>query len=194
MVTSSAASAAARFPGAVGVIAVIADDQYARLRQFSSGRSTRMKNAADTVRTRLSLAVSNSKVSKLLGVPLANARPGTTGRTIHGTVRYSMTDAPARNVVAILKGSDAKLRGEYVAMGAHNDHLGNPARRIARSRFTQDLERDCRANSCRAHWSGNRVSGVRAYCRGASLHQGKRRQSSTASSRSSRFDLQRRRR
>ncbi|HET7024772.1 MAG TPA: M28 family peptidase, partial [Gemmatimonadales bacterium] len=31
---------------------------------------------------------------------------------------------PARNVVAILPGSDAKLKGEYVAMGAHNDHIG----------------------------------------------------------------------
>jgi hypothetical protein len=31
---------------------------------------------------------------------------------------------PARNVVAILPGSDPKLKGEYVAIGAHNDHVG----------------------------------------------------------------------
>jgi hypothetical protein len=31
---------------------------------------------------------------------------------------------PARNVVAILPGSDPKLKGEYVAIGAHNDHIG----------------------------------------------------------------------
>ncbi|HEX2778520.1 MAG TPA: M28 family peptidase [Gemmatimonadaceae bacterium] len=31
---------------------------------------------------------------------------------------------PTRNVVAILPGSDAKLKGEYVAIGAHNDHVG----------------------------------------------------------------------
>jgi hypothetical protein len=30
----------------------------------------------------------------------------------------------ARNVVAILRGSDPALRNEYVAIGAHNDHLG----------------------------------------------------------------------
>jgi hypothetical protein len=30
----------------------------------------------------------------------------------------------ARNVVAILPGSDPRLRGEFVAVGAHNDHLG----------------------------------------------------------------------
>jgi len=30
----------------------------------------------------------------------------------------------ARNVVAILRGSDPSLREEYVAIGAHNDHIG----------------------------------------------------------------------
>jgi Zn-dependent M28 family amino/carboxypeptidase len=30
---------------------------------------------------------------------------------------------PGRNVVAILPGSDPRLSGEYVAIGAHNDHL-----------------------------------------------------------------------
>jgi hypothetical protein len=29
-----------------------------------------------------------------------------------------------RNVIAVLPGSDAKLRGEYVAIGAHSDHVG----------------------------------------------------------------------
>jgi hypothetical protein len=124
MVTSSASSGGSRYPGAIGVISVVANEQFTRLRQFSSGRSTRMKADADTVPTRLALVVSVSNVRKLLGVPFENARPGTVGRTIHGTVQYAMTAAPARNVVAILKGSDPKLRGEYVAMGAHNDHLG----------------------------------------------------------------------
>jgi hypothetical protein len=32
--------------------------------------------------------------------------------------------APARNVVAVLRGSDPALRGQYVAIGAHNDHIG----------------------------------------------------------------------
>jgi Zn-dependent M28 family amino/carboxypeptidase len=32
--------------------------------------------------------------------------------------------APARNVIAVLPGSDPALRGEYVALGAHSDHLG----------------------------------------------------------------------
>jgi hypothetical protein len=32
------------------------------------------------------------------------------------------TSVPARNVVAVLPGSDPRLAGQYVAIGAHNDH------------------------------------------------------------------------
>jgi len=124
LVTSSGSAAGQRYPGAVGVITVIQPEQFARLRGFSSGRSTRMRSDADTVHTRLTLAVPPSTVPKLLGVPLENARPGTPGRTLHGTIELTTIQAPARNVVAILRGSDPKLRGEYVALGAHNDHLG----------------------------------------------------------------------
>jgi hypothetical protein len=34
------------------------------------------------------------------------------------------TPFPARNVVAVLPGSDKTLKGQYVAIGAHNDHIG----------------------------------------------------------------------
>jgi hypothetical protein len=124
VVTSSGGAAVQRYPGAVGVITVIQPEQFARLRGFSSGRSTRMRSDADTVHTRLTLAIPPATVQKLVGVPLENARPGTPGRTLHGTVQLTTIGAPARNVVAILRGSDPKLRGEYVALGAHNDHLG----------------------------------------------------------------------
>ncbi len=36
----------------------------------------------------------------------------------------SFKPGTARNVVAILRGSDPVLRNEYVAIGAHNDHIG----------------------------------------------------------------------
>jgi hypothetical protein len=32
--------------------------------------------------------------------------------------------APGRNVIAVLPGRDPALRGQYVAIGAHNDHVG----------------------------------------------------------------------
>jgi hypothetical protein len=62
----------------------------------------------------------------LLGGPLAGMRPGTQGRTVSGTVRFvdAPAEYPARNVVAILRGGDPALRGQMVAIGAHNDHDG----------------------------------------------------------------------
>ncbi|HVD61128.1 MAG TPA: M28 family peptidase [Gemmatimonadaceae bacterium] len=124
LVTSSAAAGGQRYPGAVAVLAVANDQQFARLRNFVTGRSIRLRSDADTVKTRYTLVTSATSVKKFLGVPLENARPGTVGRTFHGTPNFLVTPAPARNVVAILKGSDPKLRSEYVAIGAHNDHLG----------------------------------------------------------------------
>jgi len=124
LVRSSASGAAMRYPGAAALMTVIPDAQLARLRGFALNPSTRMKSDADTVQSRLILAVPVSSVAKFLGVPLENALPGTLGRTIHGTIAYSIKPVPARNVVAIIKGSDPRLSGEYVALGAHNDHLG----------------------------------------------------------------------
>lgn len=51
---------------------------------------------------------------------------GTKGATVSGYYGYteSKTPAPARNVIAILPGSDPKLRGQFVAIGAHADHVG----------------------------------------------------------------------
>ena len=51
---------------------------------------------------------------------------GTYFQEIHATSTRFTGGPPgtARNVVAILRGSDPVLRDEYVAIGAHNDHIG----------------------------------------------------------------------
>lgn len=123
-VAGGTAIAARRYPAAAGFMTVIPEPQINQFRAFATSPSTRLRSDTDTARTRFTFGVFPSAVRKFLGVPLENARPGTLGRTLHGTIRYNVTDAPARNVVAILRGSDAKLHGEYVAMGAHSDHLG----------------------------------------------------------------------
>ncbi len=59
------------------------------------------------------------------GRPLDGLRAGTTGGTV--TASLDFVELPtdwARNVVAIIPGSDPALRHEYVAIGAHNDHVG----------------------------------------------------------------------
>jgi hypothetical protein len=52
---------------------------------------------------------------------------GDVGVAVSGDLQPVKTRVTAYNVVAVLRGSDAALRGTYVAVGAHNDHLGmNP--------------------------------------------------------------------
>lgn len=58
------------------------------------------------------------------GAPLDSVRVGATGKTVNGRLAFVDVKAPARNVVAILPGADPKLKGQYVAIGAHNDHIG----------------------------------------------------------------------
>ena len=80
--------------------------------------------AADTVSIPLYVYIAAPSVRLIFGAPLDSVKSGTVGKTVRGSVSFSDTPAPARNVVAILPGSDPKLKGEYVAIGAHNDHVG----------------------------------------------------------------------
>jgi hypothetical protein len=70
----------------------------------------------------------------ILGADPASLKPGTAGVPVNANVRMvsGPAKAPARNVVAILPGSDPALKGQYVAVGAHNDHVG----------FTQPADHD----------------------------------------------------
>jgi hypothetical protein len=62
----------------------------------------------------------------MMGRATAGLAVGTAGRPVRGALRWIHTPGPhpARNVVAILRGSDPVLRNEFVAIGAHNDHVG----------------------------------------------------------------------
>lgn len=73
------------------------------------------------------LYVSNTLAEAMMGGPLASLAPGTAGRTIGGGMGYDTTRVTARNVIGIVPGSDEKLKGQYVAIGAHNDHVGMTA-------------------------------------------------------------------
>jgi hypothetical protein len=113
-----------RYPGAVAFIIPRSDQQLAQIRAFASSGSQQMKNNVDSTSRPITIAIPVAVVPKFLGVAIDNARPGTTGRTLHGTIKPKIEDTPARNVVAIIPGSDPKLKGQYVALGAHSDHVG----------------------------------------------------------------------
>jgi hypothetical protein len=72
------------------------------------------------------LLLSPDATTRILGAPITTLSRGALGPTLAGSVvvRAEPLPAPARNVVAILRGSDPRVRGEFVALGAHNDHLG----------------------------------------------------------------------
>jgi len=62
----------------------------------------------------------------LFGRPVEGLAPGTTGGTVTARLEYLERPVPefGRNVVGIIRGSDPALASEYVAIGAHNDHVG----------------------------------------------------------------------
>jgi len=72
----------------------------------------------------LTLVVTPSAARTLLGADPESATRGQSGQSATFNLAFDEEPAPARNLVAIIPGSDAKLRGEYVALGAHNDHIG----------------------------------------------------------------------
>ena len=74
----------------------------------------------------LALFVTSAAAERMLGSSLEAVQVGATAPALAGTLgfRTGTPEAPARNVVAILRGSDPALRDEYVAIGAHNDHIG----------------------------------------------------------------------
>jgi len=79
------------------------------------------------------LYVTRRVAGLLLGGNPDSAKAGAAGRLLTGSPRFISLPLqfPARNVVAVLRGSDPALRDEYVALGAHNDHVGTAARAAA---------------------------------------------------------------
>ncbi len=58
--------------------------------------------------------------------PVDRLAPGAAGTAASIDLRVDVAPVPypARNVIGIVRGSDPALAGEYVAIGAHNDHIG----------------------------------------------------------------------
>ncbi|MEP7346680.1 MAG: M28 family peptidase, partial [Gemmatimonadaceae bacterium] len=68
--------------------------------------------------------ITRDVAQRMFGVSTDSLVTGMTGKALHGGYAFEEKTAPGRNVIAILPGSDPKLKGQYVAIGAHNDHIG----------------------------------------------------------------------
>jgi hypothetical protein len=74
------------------------------------------------------LHITRATAAAILGVAdLASATPGREGTSLSGAIRFRKVSVETYNVVAMLPGSDPTLRSEYVAIGAHSDHVGTGA-------------------------------------------------------------------
>ena len=120
---------AARFSSAAAVAVVQLDavprgyvDQYYRAPQIGVAGASESKPSPSY------FYVTGAAATALLGADPSGLRPGAKGRVVRGRIAFTESHAPGRNVIAILPGSDPALRGEYVAIGAHNDHIGTTAR------------------------------------------------------------------
>ena len=75
-------------------------------------------------------AITTEVAQRLFGKPVDQLMIGAVGQPVSASWQYEwkMSKTPARNVIAIMPGSDPARAGEYVLISAHNDHNGiNPA-------------------------------------------------------------------
>ena len=116
--------------------------------------------------TPVALTVTTRAAEAILGASLATVQKGALGKPITSNIRFFDTPRPfGRNVVAILPGSDPKLAGQYVAIGAHSDHIGyrpnNPVEHDSVKAFMQ-IVRPQGADNPRAFATPEQVELVRA--------------------------------
>ena len=70
--------------------------------------------------------ITGSVAQRLFGRPASDVSVGAEGKAVSGSWNdaWRKGSVPARNVIAILPGSDPARADEYVLVGAHNDHTG----------------------------------------------------------------------
>jgi hypothetical protein len=131
-----AADIIARYSGAAAIAIVNLDFITPAAASSLRSVSAALVDSTDTTRPRpLGILLSVRVAEKIFGSRLDGLAIGAAGRPV--TTKISFADRPveaaARNVVAVLRGSDPDLRGQIIAIGAHSDHLG-----IARTAIDHD--------------------------------------------------------
>lgn len=74
----------------------------------------------------LGFRITGATAASIFGAPVEQVAVGTVGRSLTGRIGFveDPAETPVQNVVAVLPGDDPVLKAEYVALGAHNDHIG----------------------------------------------------------------------
>ena len=116
--------ARAQRAGAMGVLFIVLDSVPRNT--VNAAFTSRPMMQPDITSTMTAAAISRDVASALFGGPIAEVAVGTAGAPVaeHWSYDWRMSATPARNVIAILPGSDPARAAEYVLVGAHNDHVG----------------------------------------------------------------------
>ena len=122
-----------RFATAAGIAIASLDVTPPQLIRIYQQPNRFLKRDATYAAAPTFLYVTTRVASALLRANVDSVRKGAAGATVTSTPRFveSPIEHPAYNVVAAIRGSDPKLRDEYVAIGAHNDHVGWNRRPVA---------------------------------------------------------------
>ncbi len=115
-----------RFAGAAAIAIATLDISPPGILGFLQSPQEGIAESSGETPTPFGLLVTRAAAERLLGRPLDGLTPGAAGTTVTARVRFTETATrfPARNVVAVLRGSDAGVAGQYVAIGGHSDHVG----------------------------------------------------------------------
>lgn len=124
----SRAQATNRYRSAAGIAVASVDLMPPQFQAGFRNLGPQLKGApaapADTASVPSYIYITNATARTFFGASLDSVTVGKIGKTVRGRIAFVEVKAPARNVVAILPGSDPKLQSQYVAIGAHNDHVG----------------------------------------------------------------------
>ena len=121
----------ARDAGAVAVLTIALDSmpQNAINSAFAIRNGMKPATAPGADAALAGATISRAAAAKIFGRPADQLTVGAAGQPMsaHWTFEFKMSKTPARNVIAILPGSDPARANEYVLVSAHNDHNGvNP--------------------------------------------------------------------
>lgn len=109
------------------------------------------RGQVDQLAPQASLRVTRAAAAALFGRQgIEGLTPGADGGTVTASLDFvELPSEFARNVIGVIPGSDPALRGQYVAIGAHNDHVGftTPVDKDSLKAFNAERNRRLMANN-----------------------------------------------